>query len=110
MRATPRCAISPACWRARSAPAEQFCRLGGDEFLLISLSSGTAELERALGETFGNMPPLVLPGAREGLRLSISTGIAALETGESWPDLLRRADNALYAAKAGGRDRIARAA
>ena len=91
-------------------PDEQFCRLGGDEFLMLSRRSGAVDMERCLGKIFRTMPPVVVPGARKGLRLSISTGIATLAAGEDWADLLRRADRALYAAKAGGRDRIERAA
>ncbi|MGO4781329.1 diguanylate cyclase [Lysobacter sp. 2RAB21] len=40
------------------------------------------------------------------LPLSLSVGVAELRPGESFDQLLERADAALYASKAGGRDRV----
>jgi len=39
------------------------------------------------------------------LRITISAGVARRELGESMDELLRRADEALYRAKRGGRNR-----
>jgi PleD family two-component response regulator len=43
------------------------------------------------------------------MRVTISAGIATLEPNETPDTILARADSALYAAKAGGRNRIASA-
>ena len=51
-------------------------------------------------------PPMLLGGTL--VQVSTSIGLALLETGDDDPDrLMRRADEALYAAKRGGRDRYA---
>jgi PleD family two-component response regulator len=44
-----------------------------------------------------------------GMRVTMSAGVATLNTNETSDLFLARADSALYAAKAQGRNRIARA-
>ena len=82
-------------------------RLGGEEFLVllddtdVERAGGTAErLRQAIRAT-----PLALESGPHAC--TISLGVALLhELDQSFSDLLRRADRALYAAKAGGRDRV----
>jgi diguanylate cyclase (GGDEF)-like protein len=82
-------------------------RLGGDEFLAVlpetsSMLALTAaeDLRLALAEH-----PLELDDG-EKLHITCSIGVAELKTGDTdGGALLARADAALYAAKAGGRDR-----
>ncbi len=50
-----------------------------------------------------------MPEAGE-LRLTASVGVVAHRWGETFESTLRRADDALYAAKEGGRDRVVVAA
>jgi len=85
-------------------------RLGGEEFavLLPDTAPDTAQLvaERlraALDQTAGGDR-----GGRVGCTVSI--GLAALAPGESLAAVLKRADAALYQAKAGGRNRVCVAA
>lgn len=85
----------------------QFSRLGGDEFLLVTPDTALSELEKALAPVLRRVPSLKLPGKKGGLQLSVSIGAAQLFWAETWPTLLRRADLALYQAKAKGRGRIA---
>ncbi|MNV73554.1 diguanylate cyclase [compost metagenome] len=56
-----------------------------------------------LRQAVGANPPTVHGRA---LNLSLSMGVAELRPGESFDQLLERADAALYASKAGGRDRV----
>ena len=44
-----------------------------------------------------------------GMRVTLSAGVATLKADETTDSFLARADNALYAAKGQGRNRIARA-
>jgi hemerythrin len=83
------------------------CRLGGDEFLAIcpktSLSTAL-ELARDLLKRIDTLTIPVLGGQWRG---SLSIGVAASMPDMKTPvDLLRSADEGLYAAKAAGRDTV----
>ena len=80
-------------------------RWGGEEFLVLLPGTGleaawsVAEKLRSLVEG--------MPVERDGLNLSVTlcVGVAQWRTGESLASLLRRADDACYAAKRQGRNR-----
>ena len=78
-------------------------RLGGDEFavLLFNCSLPTAQ---GIGERLREAASAVR--ASDGRALSLSAGLAAALPGETFEALYRRADSALYAAKAAGRNCI----
>ncbi|MCG6117551.1 MAG: GGDEF domain-containing protein [Aquimonas sp.] len=92
----------------REAP-EVACvaRIGGEEFAVLlldcSLASAQALAERILQSTRDYRSALV---DAQGLRLSLSAGLASRREGESPEQLYRRADQALYRAKESGRDRL----
>ena len=88
-------------------PDGYFSRLGGDEFLLVLPDATPSIFEARLAAVIDAMPPLEHAGLGQRLRLSISVGIAGLSRHDSWSELMRRADEALYDAKTKGRDRIA---
>lgn len=82
-------------------------RTGGEEFLVVVPGAdrnhawATAErLRKAVGEA-----PFELPEARASI--SVSVGVALVDPTDDGPDtVLQRADQALYRAKAAGRDRV----
>jgi diguanylate cyclase (GGDEF)-like protein len=82
-------------------------RWGGEEFVLL-LPHLDAAGARAAGERVRRAfegQPMALPDG--GLhRLTVSVGAAVARAEESFEEALRRADHALYAAKAGGRNRV----
>jgi diguanylate cyclase (GGDEF)-like protein len=83
-------------------------RVGGDEFLVICPSTGGAGA-RALAERVRKATPAtcgqVLPS---GWHQTLSVGISLFPySAEDPAELLRRADGALYDAKAAGRDVVA---
>ncbi|MOA51110.1 Cyclic di-GMP phosphodiesterase Gmr [compost metagenome] len=81
-------------------------RLGGDEFVLVCESIGSPQQAEALAarilEALGQ--PFHLQG--QDIRIGASIGISfGLECG-CGDDLLREADQAMYRAKAAGRNRM----
>lgn len=79
-------------------------RLGGEEFLAL-LPDEDAEGAAVVAE--GLRAAIEHIGVRDGdetLRVTVSVGWATLNEGEDTDGLLRRADEALYAAKAAGRN------
>ncbi len=85
-------------------------RLGGEEFAV--LLPGTDEvMARIVAERLRAALEHTLPAVGGGvaLRYTVSVGLATLAPGESVEALLGRADRALYAAKAGGRNRVVEA-
>jgi diguanylate cyclase (GGDEF)-like protein len=89
----------------RTRPTDVVGRLGGDEFVVVAHdcdAEGGEALARRFHEVFDE--PFELAGTR--LSLTVSIGIAASDPDHSSPeDLLRDADAAMYAAKAGGSNR-----
>jgi diguanylate cyclase (GGDEF)-like protein len=81
-------------------------RLGGEEFLLVLPSTRQADV----GALFERLRKVLLdspvPGMRADQRLSCSMGSAELQPDASVKETLRRADEALYRAKASGRNRL----
>ena len=88
-----RCA---AAWRSAIRTTDTIARLGGEEFVVVMPGAdGTAAA--AIGERIrAATPPEV----------TASVGVASWDGRESAADLVRRADAALFEAKAAGRDRV----
>ena len=78
-------------------------RLGGEEFVVVMPDTGvggaeaiTSRLRRGIAESTGVKAPI-----------TVSIGVAELQGPNDTPEgLLRRADDALYEAKRGGRNRV----
>lgn len=88
------------------APHEA-ARLGGEEFALVLPRANAETALRHAERVRAGFSALALH--TEGLACTASAGIAFAETGERFESVLGTADQALYQAKHGGRDRIASA-
>ena len=80
-------------------------RYGGEEFVII-LEDTTLEGAVAVAERIRNTVLGAGIRAPSGGLLSVSVGVAARRAGEPADNLLRHADEALYNAKNGGRNRV----
>ncbi|MBR1231516.1 GGDEF domain-containing protein [Bradyrhizobium sp. AUGA SZCCT0182] len=88
---------------------DRFGRYGGEEFLLVLPGMSTDQAVRALNRLRGIIAELDWSAFSPDMRVTISGGVATLKPEETPDIFLARADSALYAAKAQGRNRIASA-
>lgn len=88
-----------SAWAAELRAADVLARYGGEEFILLLPSAG-ADLA---GEVLARLRAATPAGQ------TFSAGLAVWDGAESSDELIERADRALYAAKANGRDRTERA-
>jgi two-component system cell cycle response regulator len=97
------------CDRVRSfvRKLDVFIRRGGEEFLLVmpatSLEQAKATAER-IRKKIGESP--FDGGSSQAIRQTVSLGVATWDGRESPEAFEKRADQALYAAKNAGRDRV----
>jgi diguanylate cyclase len=88
---------------------DRFGRYGGEEFLLILPDTPHDVAARILDRQREIVAELDWSAFSPGMSVTISAGVATLVPNEAPDALLARADSALYAAKARGRNRIASA-
>jgi len=86
---------------------DRVARIGGEEFAVLLMETAASEgmvIARRLVETTRARPMTVVRGTE--LTVTVSAGVADLSvSGEAGAALMAAADQALYAAKRGGRDR-----
>jgi diguanylate cyclase (GGDEF)-like protein len=84
-------------------------RYGGDEFIVILPETDPAGALRVAEKLRRDIAQLALPENGQMIRSSVSIGLVSYpDDGRSVPELLRRADAAMYEAKRRGRDQIVR--
>ena len=86
---------------------DTIARWGGEEFLVLlpetALAEASASAERMRAAVARQS---VQTESGKTMGVTISTGVASIRGSESIDRLLQRADEALYAAKSGGRDQV----
>ena len=81
-------------------------RMGGEEFAILLRHSAADEV-RAFAERLRSAVEATdMAAGTKTLRITISLGTTRCTRGEAFDDAYRRADEALYAAKSGGRNRV----
>ncbi|MCB1608461.1 MAG: GGDEF domain-containing protein [Xanthomonadales bacterium] len=82
-------------------------RMGGEEFCIL-LPDASIDSARALADQVRVRcgEELVVAGDGQPIRFTVSAGVAAIGSGENFERALGRADQALYLAKADGRDQV----
>ena len=99
--------------RASVRGADLACRFGGEEFVVImpdTSAEDAATVAERLRQSIESKP-FVIRGRNLALSLTASMGIASTAAGVETPEeLMKQADQALYAAKHSGKNRVVNAA
>ena len=90
----------------RSRKLDRLFRMGGEEFLLL-LPDTPVAAAMIQAENLSNR--IAEGGLLKNRQVTVSIGVAELQRGLAQEDWIKLADNALYQAKEGGRNRVVRA-
>ena len=85
--------------------ADVLSRWGGEEFLLLMPETNNGDPNTGIERLRHLLADLVISKNAPDLRVTFSAGISRFSLGENLADTIKRADDALYAAKANGRNR-----
>lgn len=97
--------VARALQQAAHRPRDCLARYGGEEFVLILDGAGSEAARAIAAELRAGMERHGREVGGHAIGLTVSIGVAERRPGEAAGDLLRRADEALYRAKAEGRNR-----
>jgi len=86
-------------------PADFLARYGGEEFAIRFVEADRAAVQPVVARTLQRIRDLELSSGGARMRVTVSGGVAFVEEGEAFANLINRADEALYAAKRSGRNR-----
>jgi diguanylate cyclase (GGDEF)-like protein len=92
--------------RAELRAADVLARWGGEEFLLMLPATGLPEAQQVLARMAQRVSGMTVPGFAALAPVTFSAGLAIRRDGEDFADTVKRADQALYQAKATGRNRV----
>ncbi len=89
--------------------SDVLARWGGEEFVLLLCDTEPEAATELLERVRSAVQAHTLPHGEHSIRMTVSIGWAQHQHGESLDETLQRADQALYEAKRGGRNRVVHA-
>jgi diguanylate cyclase (GGDEF)-like protein len=89
----------------RAGPADLVARMGGEEFVFLHPDSGSDAASYLADELRSALGGVSIGTGSGPVRVSVSIGGAVHRPGETYEQVMQRADQALYRAKQAGRDR-----
>ncbi len=85
---------------------DSLARWGGEEFVIALKSTDLAGAQVVAERILGEVRALAIETPSGVIKATLSIGVTAFDPQDSMETMIERADRALYAAKAGGRDRM----
>lgn len=82
------------------------CRVGGDEFILLLADLDEQRARERAEAVRSAIGTLAHPGNERGIQITSTMGGTMYRPGETAEEVMQRADEALYEAKRGGRNRL----
>jgi diguanylate cyclase (GGDEF)-like protein len=98
-------AMAEACKRMMR-PTDIVARYGGEEFIITLTHTDHAGALKVAERLRLIVADIVVPTERGGLTITVSIGVSTFTRGARLEQIIAAADTALYAAKAGGRNRV----
>lgn len=89
-----------------AGPDDLVARMGGEEFVFLSPLDATDSIESLAEALRRSLEAVSIDSPSGPVGVSVSIGGAVHRSGESFEEVMQRADRALYAAKQAGRNRI----
>ena len=94
--------------RQRLRKTDLIGRYGGEEFLLVLPAADAEQAQEVLDRIRRDFSLIKHPFNETWFNVTLSCGLTQLQTPSSAEALIKQADEALYAAKRGGRNRVVR--
>lgn len=85
---------------------DQVCRYGGEEFVILMPETEARRGFNVLERVRGEIKNIELRSGEESVPIRVSIGVTEWHPPESIEQAIKRADENMYKAKAGGRDRV----
>jgi diguanylate cyclase (GGDEF)-like protein len=100
-------AVGKVLLRGARTAGNSVARLSGEEFVMLLPNHALGAASRIAEQLRAAIADLVLVQSGQRVSLTVSIGVAMRHAGDSaWTEMVRRADQALYRAKLGGRNRV----
>jgi len=85
---------------------DRIARFGGDEFIVLLVQTGQEKADEVAVRLMSGIDALEMQFEKEVIHITISIGLTTSDKLSSVEELIKRADQALYKAKIGGRNQV----